>query len=233
MPLKIPRHIAVIMDGNGRWAKQKGLPRRFGHQAGVKSAKHIIKVCLNLGVEYLTLYTFSTENWKRPPQEVNTLLRLLEDYITKRRKVFSEYDKLRCRVIGRWQELPGELPRKIKNMIEETENNSGLNLTLAINYGGRAEIVDAVKKIIQDISEHKIDSIDESTFGKYLFTSDIPDPDLLIRTAGEFRISNFLLWQSSYSEIYVTRKLWPDFRKRDLVKAINNYSKRRRKFGAV
>lgn len=218
------------MDGNGRWARKRGLPRTYGHHQGAKAVRRIINACLELNIKYLTLYTFSTENWSRPQSEVNALMRLLGEYIDRAEKEIPRYQEVRVRVIGRYWELPGELPEKIEALMKATRNHKGLNLTLAINYGGRREILDAVDKII---AEGKRLLGDEQQFRRYLYAPEIPDPDLLIRTAGEYRISNFLLWQISYTEIYTTKKLWPDFNKLDLIRAINDYQKRRRKFGGV
>jgi len=232
--LAIPTHIAIIMDGNGRWAKRKGFPRNYGHYEGAKSVKRIIKACLDLGIKYLTLYTFSTENWKRPEKEINAIMDLLRKHLDNSITGLPDYKEIRFRVIGRWHELPDDLSQKIQTVIDDTRNHCGLNLTLAINYGGRREIMDAVEGIIRDSkSVEKLLEINEEVFKQYLYAPEIPDPDLFIRTSGEYRISNFLLWQSAYSEIYVTKKLWPDFRKSDLIKAIKDYQKRERKFGAV
>jgi undecaprenyl diphosphate synthase len=230
MASNLPQHIAIIMDGNGRWAKRRGLPRTFGHRQGAKAVRRIINACLELNINYLTLYTFSTENWSRPKSEVKTLMGLLEEYIDRAEKEIPRYKEVRVRVIGRYWELPGQLPYKIEKLMDDTKAHKGLNLILAINYGGRREILDAVDKIVE--TGKKLFG-DESRFRKYLYAPDIPDPDLLIRTAGEYRISNFLLWQISYTELYTTNKLWPDFNKRDLILAINDYRKRRRKFGGL
>ncbi|MCD6081238.1 MAG: di-trans,poly-cis-decaprenylcistransferase [Candidatus Omnitrophica bacterium] len=230
MASNLPQHIAIIMDGNGRWARRRGLPRTYGHRQGAKAVKRIVNACLELNINYLTLYTFSTENWSRPQSEVDTLMRLLGEYIDRAEEEIPRYQEVRVRVIGRYWELPGKLPEKIEALMNATRNHKGLNLTLAINYGGRREILDAVDKII---AEGKRLLGDEQRFRRYLYAPEIPDPDLLIRTAGEYRISNFLLWQISYTEIYTTKKLWPDFNKLDLIRAIKDYQKRRRKFGGV
>ncbi|MDP8234469.1 MAG: isoprenyl transferase [Candidatus Saelkia tenebricola] len=230
----IPRHIAVIMDGNGRWAKNRKLPRGIGHRQGVKSAQRIIKSCVDLGVRYLTLYAFSTENWKRPPREIKIIMNLFLKYITASKTELPEHEKVRVRVIGRWHELPYGLPSKIQSIIDDTAKHEGLNLTLAINYGGRKEILDAIGAIIKDSKTINTKNvISEEFLQKYLYAPEIPDPDLLIRTAGEYRISNFLLWQMAYAEIYVTKKLWPDFGKSDLMEAMNDFQNRERRFGSV
>ena len=228
----IPHHVAIIMDGNGRWAKKKGLPKIAGHRAGVKSAEESIKSAKESGVKILTLYTFSTENWKRPKYEVNALFKLLENYIDKELESLNKND-IKLSVIGRIDRLPQIVREKLIKAIDRTKDNKSLILNIALNYGSRQEIVDAVKKIAKD---HKaglleLESIDENTFGNYLYTSGMPDPDLLIRTSGEMRVSNFLLWQISYAEIYVTEKLWPDFRKSDFKKAVQEYGMRERRYG--
>lgn len=230
---KLPQHIAIIMDGNGRWAKRRGLPRVMGHSAGMKSVKEIVKACRELGIKYLTLYAFSTENWKRPKREIETLMRFLNEYIEKELKSLKEND-IRLNVIGRIDGLPDYVHPKLKAAIKETRNCKAMILNVALNYSGRAEIVDAAKKFASSVKsgEHKINELDERLFAKFLYTEDQPDPDLLIRTSGEMRISNFLLWQISYSELYITPKLWPDFRKRDLEEAISEYQTRDRRFGA-
>lgn len=230
---KLPQHIAIIMDGNGRWAKRRGLPRIMGHRAGMKSVKEIVKACRELGIKHLTLYAFSTENWKRPKREIETLMRFLNEYIEKELKSLKEND-IRLNVIGRIDGLPDYVHPKLKAAIKETRNCKAMILNVALNYSGRAEIVDAAKKFASSVKsgEHKINELDERLFAKFLYTEDQPDPDLLIRTSGEMRISNFLLWQISYSELYITPKLWPDFRKRDLEEAISEYQTRDRRFGA-
>ncbi len=220
------------MDGNGRWAKERGLPRIAGHRAGAKSVKEAIKGAKESGVKVLTLYTFSTENWKRPKHEVAALFKLLEDYIDKEIKDLQEND-IRLSVIGRLEALPQTTQKKIRDAIEKTKDNKSLVLNIALNYGSRTEIVDAVREIASDYQSQrlKIEDINETTFSNYLYTKDIPDPDLLIRTSGEMRVSNFLLWQISYAEIYVTKKLWPDFKKNDFKKAIREYRSRERRYG--
>lgn len=232
-PVNIPQHVAIIMDGNGRWARQRGLPKVAGHRAGVKAAQGVVDAARSLGIKVLTLYTFSTENWKRPKKEIDALFRLLEKYLDK------EFDKLnknniKFSAIGDIGGLPPSLQEKLKKAIESSENNTGLILNLALNYGSRPEIINAVRAISKEVRDARLelDDIDEAAFSKYLYTKDLPDPDLLIRTSGEHRISNFLLWQISYSELYITKRLWPDFKKEDLVHAIRDYRRRERRFGA-
>jgi undecaprenyl diphosphate synthase len=220
------------MDGNGRWARKKGLPKIAGHRAGAKSVKEAIEGARESGVKILTLYVFSTENWQRPKYEVAALFRLLENYIDKEAQDLIRND-IKLSVIGRMQGLPETLQKKLKDIIEKTKDNKSLVLNLALNYGGRAEIVDAVKKIASECVSQKLkaEDIDENKFGDYLYTREMPDPDLLIRTSGQMRVSNFLLWQISYTELYVTEVLWPDFDKEGLSKAIRDYQKRERRFG--
>ena len=230
--LKKIEHVAIIMDGNGRWAKQKGLKHIEGHKEGAKAVRKVIEASKKLGIKYLTLYAFSTENWKRPPDEVKGLMSLLRSFLDENLdKIHKEGIKLR--VIGRIQQIPFPTRRKLLNAVKLTENNKSGTLVLALSYGGRAEIIDAVKKIAGDISEKKlkVEKLDEETFSNYLYAPDIPDPDLMIRTSGEMRISNFLLWQLSYSELYITDVLWPDFDENEFKKAIDNYYGRNRRFG--
>lgn len=225
-------HVAIIMDGNGRWAKQKGLKHIEGHKEGAKAVRKAIEASKKLGIKYLTLYAFSTENWKRPPDEVKGLMSLLRSFLDENLdKIHKEGIKLR--VIGRIQQIPFPTRRKLLNAVKLTENNKSGTLVLALSYGGRAEIIDAVKKIAGDISEKKlkVEKLDEETFSNYLYAPDIPDPDLMIRTSGEMRISNFLLWQLSYSELYITDVLWPDFDENEFKKAIDDYYGRNRRFG--
>jgi undecaprenyl diphosphate synthase len=231
-PARIPRHIAIIMDGNGRWAQKQGLPRVKGHQAGVKSVREIVRVAGNLGVEVLTLYAFSTENWNRPALEVRALMTLLKTYLKDELENLQQNNvSLRC--IGQTDKLPREVRTLAAEATAKTAANSGLILNLALNYGGRAEIVEAAKRVARKCvaGELDIDSITEDTFAAHLFTGGLPDPDLLIRTGGESRLSNFLLWQSSYAEIYVTDIYWPEFREESLLQAISNFQDRQRRFG--
>ncbi|MCX5750479.1 MAG: isoprenyl transferase [Candidatus Saganbacteria bacterium] len=226
----IPIHVAIIMDGNGRWAKGRGLPRIAGHKVGAESVRSAVKTCAELGIKYLTLYAFSTENWKRPKEEVSFLMGLLTEYISSEIPELRQ-NKVRIRFLGRIQELPIELQEKIRFAESETKNNTRLNVQVMLNYGGRAEIVDALNAINNEQSPN--DTINEELIGKKLYTAGIPDPDLLIRTANEMRVSNFLLWQIAYAEFYVTKTLWPDFRREHLVNAVQEYQKRKRKFGAL
>lgn len=231
---KLPLHIAIIMDGNGRWAKKRGLPRIAGHRAGVKAVKRIVRVAGEIGIKYLTLYTFSVENWKRPKEEVSAIMKLLEQ--TTRREI-DELDKNNVRLIttGRIEELSPRRRNILEKATQRTKDNSGLTLNLALSYSGRIEILDAVKKLAGDVKQDKlkIKNIDENLFSKYLYTKDLPDPDLLIRTSGEMRISNFLLWQTSYTELFITQVLWPDFSVEDFYRAILDYQERERRFGRV
>jgi undecaprenyl diphosphate synthase len=230
----LPRHVAIIMDGNGRWARQRGLSRIDGHRAGAESLREIVRVSGELGVQYLTLYAFSSENWARPKIEVTALMRLLEFYL---QKEIAELDKnnVRLAAIGRLHELPATARQRLDKAIAALRDNTGLTLVLALSYGGRAEIVDAVRGIAREIkaSQIEVPDVDEKCISDHLYTAGIPDPDLLIRTSGELRVSNFLLWQISYAEIYVTETLWPDFRKAEFLKAMEDYGKRQRRFGRV
>lgn len=230
----LPRHIAVIMDGNGRWAKKRGLPRLEGHREGIESVRAAVELCGELSVEVLTLYTFSTENWSRPKSEVSGLMRLLLQTV---RKEVNELDKnnVQLKVFGRLEDLPSVTRKGVFQSVERLKDNSGLIVNLALSYSSRWEIINAVRGIAQDVKEGKFlpKDIDELLFESYLDTADVPDPDLLIRTSGEMRISNFLLWQLAYTELYVTDTLWPDFRKPALIKAIQSYQHRERRFGKV
>jgi undecaprenyl diphosphate synthase len=228
---RLPRHIAVIMDGNGRWAKKRNLPRIEGHRAGAKSVGEIVESCARLGIKYLTLYAFSKENWKRPKKEVATLWRLLEDYLKKEDKKLIE-NKFRLKVIGQIDDIPARVRRELGRVEKMTENNDRLTIVLALNYGGRTEIVDGVKKILED-KEIDIDTLNEEQFSRYLYTANVPDPDLVIRTSGELRISNFLLWQIAYSEIWITEEYWPDFRRKHMLQALLDYQKRERRYGDI
>ena len=228
----IPKHVAIIMDGNGRWAKQQGFLRTIGHESGSKSLKKIIKECNNLGIEYLTLYTFSTENWNRPKMEVETLMRVLINSLKKEIPTMLE-GNIKMNAIGDLDKLPKKARVQIDDAINKTKENTKMTLTLALSYGSREELVNVVKKISDKVKNNiiSIDSIDDSIINEHLYTHNLPDVDLLIRTSGEHRISNFLLWQIAYSELYFTDVLWPDFKKQDLHEAIISYQKRERRFG--
>jgi len=234
VPDRLPAHIAIIMDGNGRWAKRRNLPRTAGHEAGVESVRKVVRASAELGVEYLTLYTFSVENWKRPREEVEALMRLLTK--TTRREI-DELNRNNVRLIttGRIDGLSLARRKVLDLAMKKTRKNTGLVLNLALNYGGRTEIIDAVKAIALGVMAGNIHpgEINETLFSNYLYTAGLPDPDLLIRTSGEMRISNFLLWQTSYTEMYITDVLWPDFGRRELFEAIIEYQKRERRFGKV
>ena len=234
-PARLPAHIAVIMDGNGRWARRRRLPRVAGHQAGVGPVRSTVETCTRLGVRVLTLYAFSVENWKRPRAEVETLWRLLRYYLRQELPALQKND-IRLQAIGRLDALPPQVRRELDAVAEATAANRGLVVNLAINYGGRAEIVDAVNTILDMARlDGRIDSlkVDEELISANLYTANGPDPDLLIRTSGEMRISNFLLWQIAYAELYVTEILWPDFTRRDLLQAILEYQKRDRRYGGL
>ena len=226
-PSRLPAHIAVIMDGNGRWARRRGLPRVAGHKAGIQPVRTTVETCAQLGIDALTLYAFSVENWKRPRAEVSTLWSLLRVYLR------AEFDLMqrqgiRFTAIGRLNELPSQVRDELSSVIESTAGNRGMQLNLALNYGGRAELVDAVKALVKEGVE-----IDEAAISSRLYTAGMPDPDLLIRTSGEMRVSNFLLWQIAYAELYVTETLWPDFTRAELLRAIVDYQKRHRRFGGI
>lgn len=231
---RLPEHIAIIMDGNGRWARKRGLPRISGHTAGVRTVKRVVRAAGEIGLKFLTLYTFSTENWKRPREEVSAIMKLLE--VTTRREI-NELDKNNVRLIttGRIEELSPRRRAILEKATRKTKGNTGLTLNLALSYSGRIEILDAIKRIAQDVknSKVKMKNINESLFSEYLYTKDLPDPDLLIRTSGEMRISNFLLWQTSYTELYITEVLWPDFSVEDFYRAISDYQDRERRFGTL
>lgn len=230
----LPRHIAIIMDGNGRWAKSRGLPRFAGHSEGIKSVKEIVEACGQLGVENLTLFTFSEENWQRPRREVSALMKLLLRTIRRELADLMENDVV-ISTIGNLDDLPSDAAKEMRRATASTKNNNGLKLHLALSYGSRSEIVNAVKNIMEAVRKGtiNIDDINEKLFAEFLYTKDIPDPDLLIRTSGEARISNFLLWQLAYTEIYITDTHWPDFRRTQLYDAITDYFGRERRFGLV
>jgi undecaprenyl diphosphate synthase len=230
-PAHLPAHIAVIMDGNGRWARRRGLPRVAGHKAGVDAVRTTVETCARLGLRALTLYAFSVENWKRPRAEVETLWRLLRLYLRAELPLMQRHD-IRFTAMGRLDALPQFVRAELESVIRSTAANAGMQLNLAINYGGRAEIVDAVKSLIEDARRREI-TIDEAAISARLYTAGMPDPDLLIRTSGEMRVSNFLLWQIAYAELYVTDTLWPDFSRTELLRAILDYQKRERRFGAI
>lgn len=231
--MKIPNHVAIILDGNGRWAKSKGMPRNYGHTVGAKNVETVCRAADELGIRYLTLYAFSTENWSRPDREVEALMGLLESYLKNCIKT-ADKNNMRVRVIGETGRLSEKFQQKIKDLEEASEYNSGLNLTIAINYGSRDEMLRAMKHMYADMKAEKIpEEFNEQVFSSYLDTADLPDPDLLIRTSGEQRLSNYLLWQLAYSEFYFTEVPWPDFHKKELELAIEAYNSRDRRFGGL
>lgn len=229
---KVPQHLAIIMDGNGRWAEKKGLPRSAGHREGAKAVKKMIANCLNFNIPILTLFAFSTENWKRPKKEIMYLIKLLQRVLSKE-KAYLIKNNIKINFLGRLNDLPNSLNEKMNELCESTKKNNRLILNIAINYGGRAEIIDAIKSITMKIVEKKlnIEEINENTIRDNLYTQNLPDPDLLIRTAGEMRISNFMIWQIAYTEFWVTPIFWPDFGENNLIEAIINFQKRVRKYG--
>ncbi len=229
---KLPKHLAIIMDGNGRWAKQQGLMRAFGHENGTKSVRATVETCAKLGIENLTLYAFSTENWNRPKYEVDTLMKLLINSLKNELKTLTE-NNIRLNAIGNLDMLPASAKTELLEVIRKTKDNSRMVLTLALSYGSREEIVSAVKQISDKVKNNiiSIDAIDESIINQHLYTQNLPDVDLLIRTSGEHRISNFLLWQIAYAELYFTNVLWPDFKEEDLYEAIISFQQRERRFG--
>jgi undecaprenyl diphosphate synthase len=233
-PEQLPRHIAVIMDGNGRWAQRQGLPRIVGHRRGIQSVRSVVEEGCRLGLEQLTLYCLSVENWKRPPRELTFLMRLLRHFLIIEREELMEQN-VRVTMIGRREGLPPDVLAEYERTARRTARNDGMTLCLAVNYGGRTEISDAARRLAEDVQAGRVqpDQIDESLFHSYLCTAGMSDPDLLIRTAGEMRISNFLLWQISYAELWITQKLWPDFRGDDLIQACRAYAARERKFGGL
>ena len=232
--MKIPQHVAIILDGNGRWAKSKGMPRNYGHTVGAKNVETVCQAADELGIRYLTLYAFSTENWNRPQSEVDALMRLLESYLKNCIKT-AEKNHMRVRVIGDKTRLGAAFQEKIAKLEEASASNTGLNLTIAINYGSRDEMMRAMRRMLEDYKAGSItmDMVDEKLFSGYLDTKDIPDPDLLIRTSGEQRLSNYLLWQLAYTEFYFTDVPWPDFHKKELELAIEAYNKRDRRYGGL
>ncbi len=229
---KLPKHLAIIMDGNGRWARQKSLSRIEGHIKGIQSVRTVVTTCRELGIEFLTLYAFSIENWRRPVNEVSALMGLLQRYLRKELDKMLE-NNIRLRAIGDINSLPPDAHDTLIDTVEKTAHCDGMVLTLALSYSGRDEIIRAFRRLVADIKNKRIhpEEISEETLSNYLSTKDIPDPDLLIRTSGEYRISNFLLWEMAYTEIYVTETLWPEFGKEDLIKALLNYQSRERRFG--
>lgn len=230
LPDKVPTHVAIIMDGNGRWARARSLPRLAGHRAGVDNLRRVLEACVEFGIQYLTIYAFSTENWNRPVDEVRGLMNILEEVIDRELQKLNEKG-VQLRHIGRLERLPPELQEKVRHAIELTRNNQKLVLNIAWNYGGRAEIVDAIQQIVADgISP---DEVKEDLVSRYLYTAGCPDPDLIIRTAGELRASNFLIWQGAYSEWYIASTYWPDFDREELFKALCEYASRERRFGRV
>ncbi|MFT4782003.1 MAG: undecaprenyl diphosphate synthase [Psychroserpens sp.] len=229
---KLPEHVAIIMDGNGRWAKQQGLLRVIGHESGTKSVRNIVEASAEIGIKYLTLYAFSTENWKRPKLEVQTLMKLLVKSLKKEIKTLQD-NNIKLSAIGNLNDLPKKAHKELLEVIEKTKDNKHMTLTLALSYGSREEIVNVIKELTNKVKNNiiSIESIDESIINKHLYTQNLPDVDLLIRTSGEQRISNFLLWQIAYAELYFTDILWPDFKKKDLYEALINYQNRERRFG--
>lgn len=233
-PSVIPRHIAVIMDGNGRWARERGLSRAAGHRAGAEAVRESIQGCRDLGIEFLTVYAFSSENWARPKSEIKALMTLLEKFLEDKSKELMDWD-VRLQAIGRLHDLPDSCQKQLHQTIEKTSANKGLTLILALSYGGREEIIDGVKSVLDAVREGHIDPamITPELFSQHLYTRYFPDPDLLIRTSGEMRLSNFLLWQISYAELVVLKKNWPDFRAADLADCVHEYSNRHRRFGKL
>ena len=227
---RLPRHIAIIMDGNGRWARKRRLPRAMGHRSGIKSVRETVEVCARLGIEWLTLYAFSRENWSRPADEVGTLMHLLREFVKKELPDFTK-NNIRLHVIGRLEDLSDDVRADVKGALESTASNTGMDLCVALSYGGRTEIVDACRSILRAGVDP--DQLDAEQFAEHLYTAGSPEPDLLIRTSGEMRISNFLLWQIAYSEIWVTDTLWPDFRRKQLFEALLDYQRRDRRYGGL
>ena len=232
--MEIPKHVAIILDGNGRWAKSKGLPRNAGHVQGARVVEDMCEITYNMGIQYFTVYAFSTENWSRPKDEVDALMKLLRNYMVNAKKRANK-NNMCVRVIGDKTGLDWDLQESIRDLEESTKDNTGLHFQIAINYGGRDEITRAVRRLSADVAEGKLeaDSVTEETLNSYLDTAGLPDPDLLIRTCGEQRISNFLLWQLAYTEFYFCDKAWPDFNKKELERAIESYNTRNRKFGGL
>ena len=230
---RLPRHVAVIMDGNGRWAQKRHLPRIAGHRSGTQSARTTIETCARLKIEALTLYAFSVENWRRPKTEIDFLMQLLREYLRKEMPLIQK-NEIRMRFLGRMDELPAGVQKDVREATEKTAENKGMVLCVALNYGGRAEIVDAMNAILEERNGHEaLDKVTEEQISRHLYTEGLPDPDLLIRTSGEMRVSNFLLWQIAYAEIFVTETLWPDFNRARLLEALVEYQKRERRYGGI
>ncbi len=229
---RLPQHIAIVMDGNGRWARKRKLPRIAGHRAGMRAVREAVVACRKLGIPYLTLYAFSAENWKRPPAEVNLLMGLLREYLKMEMEEMKRH-QIRLGVIGRIGELPTAVRQDLRAAIRATESNGGLHLTLALNYGSRAELVDAFRKLARKLRRGGVAEMSERSISRHLYTAGLPDPDLLIRTSGEMRVSNFLLWQIAYAEFWVTDTLWPDFKRQHLYQAVLDYQKRERRYGGL
>ena len=232
--MNVPQHVAIILDGNGRWAKSKGMPRNYGHAQGSKNVERICEEAWRMGIKYLTVYAFSTENWQRPKSEVDALMKLLRNYMKTCLKT-AEKNDMKIRVIGDIGPLDADIQKRIMELEEESRDNGGLNFTIALNYGSRDEMIRAVKRLAQDCADGKVKpgEIDEKLYASYLDTCELPDPDLLIRTSGEQRLSNYLLWQLAYSEFYFTDVPWPDFTKEELIRAIEHYNSRERRFGGI
>ncbi len=232
--MSVPNHIAIIMDGNGRWAKKRGLPRLMGHNAGMKSLKEIVRACSDMGVRYLTVYAFSTENWKRPDEEVSGIFKIMVKYIQKELAELKS-ENVKIQVIGEWEKIPEDARSSMQFALRETEANTGLQFQIALNYGGRREILDAVKELYRRTEESggDIESIKEEDIGRYLSTAGTPDPDMIIRTGGEFRLSNFMLWQCAYSELIFRDVYWPDFDKKELESCIAEFEQRHRRYGGL
>ncbi len=232
--MKVPQHVAIILDGNGRWAKSKGMPRNYGHAQGSRNVERICEEAWRMGIKYLTVYAFSTENWSRPKEEVSALMKLLRNYMKTCLKTAKKND-MKIRVIGDLEPLDDDIKNRIRELEEASKDNGGLNFQIAINYGSRDEMLRAMRRLAKDCVDGKVmpEEIDENLYESYLDTHDIPDPDLLIRTSGELRLSNYLLWQMAYTEFYFTEIPWPDFTKEELVKAIDQYNKRDRRYGGI
>ncbi len=233
-PAKLPLHVAIIMDGNGRWAKKKLLNRITGHEKGADTVRMVVRTCREIGISVLTLYAFSTENWERPKTEVAALMMLLKKFLISEKKEMTD-NNIRLNVIGQKERLPADVQEEIQRTMNATGANDGMLLNLALSYGSRAEIIQAVRRIAADVKEGRLDiaHISDANFESHLYTAGMPDPELLIRTSGEMRISNFLLWQIAYSEIYITQTLWPDFTKEELIRILNDFQSRERRFGKV